>query len=128
MVPQCFSDPLTFARLMNHSCEVLKDDVILEKRTCVLRNRVKEPSKRRPRFAVQRVRMRRRDDIRTHMMDARMNRERGNIHEDQVRSADLTEMHAEWIHPEMIGLFRISCRNMPGHAFIETKLGKETEG
>src|SRR5215469_11464038 len=108
MVPDCFGNPLAFARLMNHSREVLEDDVVLEKRARVLRNRVKEPSKRRPRFAVQRMRMRCRDDIGARVMDARMNRERGKIHrpvafhdfallihEDQVRSADLPEMHAE---------------------------------
>src|SRR5215470_415838 len=70
-----------------------------------------------------------------------MNRERGNvdralafhhfafcIHQDQIRSADLPEMHAEWIDPKMIRPFRVTRGNVSGHALVETELGKETEG
>src|SRR5215472_10359708 len=70
-----------------------------------------------------------------------MNRESGNIygtvafddcafriHEDQIGSANLRKMHAKRIHPEMVGALRIARGDVPGHAFVETELGKQAEG
>ena len=48
----------------------------------------------------------------------------GVIDADQVRHLDLAEVHSERIDPEGIGEFRISCRDMTRHAFVEAKLGK----
>ena len=50
------------------------------------------------------------------------------VHQDQVRDADMTEMHTEGIDPEMIRSLRIARGNVPGHTFIKTELGKKTEG
>jgi hypothetical protein len=36
-------------------------------------------------------------------------------------------MHAKWIHPEMIELFRISRRDVPGDAFVESEFREEPE-
>ena len=87
------------------------------------------------------MRMRRGNYVRPGMVNARMDRERGNVHrvlafddfafsvhQDQVSDADMSEMHTEGIDPEMIRSFRISRGNVPGHTFIKTELGKETEG
>ena len=52
MVPQCLGDPFSLARFIDDTLEVFEDDVVLEKRTCVLGYRVKETPQRCPRFAV----------------------------------------------------------------------------
>lgn len=39
----------------------------------------------------------------------------------------MPEMQAKRINPEMIRPFRIACRNVPGHTFVETELCKKTE-
>src|SRR6516164_1323029 len=51
-----------------------------------------------------------------------------SVHQNQVGDADTPEMHAEGIYPEMIGPFRIACRNVPCRAFVKTVLGKKAEG
>src|SRR5215471_13154686 len=69
-----------------------------------------------------------------------MDRERGNVdwvlafndfaarvHQDQIGSADMPEMHAERIDPEVIRPLRIARRNVTGHALVETELGKKTK-
>jgi hypothetical protein len=50
------------------------------------------------------------------------------IHENQVRRADLAEVHPEWVYPEVVEAFRITRRNVPSHTFIETETRKEPEG
>src|SRR5215470_18989448 len=80
------------------------------------------------------------DDVRPRVMNARMNREGSDIHgaiafhdfafcihQDQVRGANMVEMHAERVDPEMVGAFGIARGDMAGHAFVETKLGKQAE-
>lgn len=67
------------------------------------------------------MRVRGGDDVRMRIVDRRVDRERGlvqrpaadrgfaaRVDEQQVRHADLREMHAERIHPEMIGQLRIA--------------------
>src|SRR5215472_1110061 len=69
-----------------------------------------------------------------------MDRERGNVdwvlafddfafrvHQDQIGHADMPEMHTERIDPEVIRPLRIARRNVPGHALVETELGKKTK-
>src|SRR5580692_834491 len=87
------------------------------------------------------MRMRRGNYIRPVMVNARMDCKGGTVHrvlafdnfpvlvhQDQVRDADMTEMHTEGIDPEMIRSLRIARGNVPGYAFVETELGKKTEG
>src|SRR5215472_4182337 len=87
------------------------------------------------------MRVRCRDHIRPRVMNARMDGECGNVdrmvafddlaflvYQDQVRHADVSEMQAERIDPEMIQPLRISRRNVPRNTFIETELGKKAEG
>ena len=40
----------------------------------------------------------------------------------------MMEMHTEGIDPEMILSVRITRGNVSGHTFVETELGKKTEG
>ena len=50
------------------------------------------------------------------------------IDEDQVRDSDLAEVHAERIHPEVIGEFRITRRYVPGDPLIKTEAREEAKG
>src|SRR5215467_11424951 len=81
------------------------------------------------------------DAIGARRMDGRMDRKRGPVHrvfafdhfalavdQDQVRNADLTEIHSEGVDPEMVVLFGVARGNVPGDAFVEPELGEEAEG
>src|SRR2546425_9657548 len=50
------------------------------------------------------------------------------IHQDQVRDADLAEVHPERIHPEVIPAFWIAGGDVACHSFVEAEAGKEPEG
>src|SRR5215467_16101290 len=52
----------------------------------------------------------------------------GVIDQDQVGSANLTEVEAEGIHPEMIQTLRVPRGDMAGDALVKTKFGEETKG
>src|SRR5580704_3976964 len=50
------------------------------------------------------------------------------IHENQVRGANLSEVHSEGIDPEMIGAFGIAGSDVSGYAFVESEARKKAEG
>jgi len=140
VIPERLGDPLSLAGFMDDPGEILEDHMVLEECACVLRDGIEQAPERRPRFPVDRMRMRRRDHIRAGVMDARMDRKGGNVgsmltlydftvrvHQDQVGRADMPEMHTKGIDPEMIRSRRIACRNVSGHAFVETEFGKQAE-
>src|ERR1051326_3259596 len=49
------------------------------------------------------------------------------IYQHQVGDANLAEMYSERVHPKMIGLLRITRRDVPSHAFIETEFGEQSK-
>jgi hypothetical protein len=49
------------------------------------------------------------------------------IHHDQVRAADLAEVHAKWIHPETVRPLGIAHRDMTGHALAETESSEQPQ-
>lgn len=84
--------------------------------------------------------MRRGDDVRMGFVDRRMDRECGlvqrpradrgfaaGIHEQQVGHLDLREMHAERVHPEVIGQLRIARGDVAGEARRETEAREQAE-
>src|SRR5258705_1044145 len=86
------------------------------------------------------MRMRRRDHVWSRVMHARMNRNGRaiqrmlafhyfafRVHQHQIRNANLAEVHAKWIHPEMIRPLRIARRDVPGNAFVETKFREQAK-
>src|SRR5712675_805029 len=86
------------------------------------------------------MRMRRRDHVRPRVMHARVNRKRRSVqrmlalhhfafsvHQHQIRNANLAEVHAKRIHPEMIRAIRIARRDVPGNAFVETKFREQAK-
>src|SRR3984957_16772254 len=50
------------------------------------------------------------------------------VHKNQIRSANLPEMHAERIDPEMIEFFGIAGGDMSRDAFVEPKTREKPEG
>src|SRR5579859_2348796 len=49
------------------------------------------------------------------------------VHQNQVRRADLPEMHAERVHPEMVQAFRVAGRDVAGYSFIELETRKQAK-
>src|ERR1700690_879988 len=49
------------------------------------------------------------------------------IHQHQIRNANLAVMHAERIHPEMIGKLRIARGDVAGDALIKSKFREKPE-
>src|SRR5262245_9753954 len=73
-------------------------------------------------------------------MNRRMNREGGGVDhvsafddlafvvdQDQIRDANLAEIHAERIDPEMVRLFGVARSDVPRDAFVKSEFGEETE-
>ena len=50
------------------------------------------------------------------------------VHEDEVGHADLPEVHAERVHPEVIGALGIAGGDVAGHAFVEAEAREQPEG
>src|SRR5258708_8899549 len=49
------------------------------------------------------------------------------VHQNQVRRADLAEMHPERIYPEMVQPFRVAGRDVAGHSFIKCETRKQAK-
>src|SRR5258708_1420524 len=50
------------------------------------------------------------------------------VHQNQVRGADLPEMHPERVHPEMVQPLRVASRDVAGHSFIKFETRKQAKG
>src|SRR4029077_10035145 len=50
------------------------------------------------------------------------------VHENQIRSANLSEVHSERVDPEMIELFGVTRGDMSRDAFVEPKTREKPEG
>jgi hypothetical protein len=124
----------------HHAREVVEERVVAMERARVLRDRVEQTTERRPRLAVNRMRVRRRDHIGPSCMNLRVDRERRTIdgrvpfdhlagvaHEQQIGHADLLETLPEWVHPKVVEEFRIPSRDVAGDSFVEPELAEQTE-
>src|SRR2546425_737610 len=49
------------------------------------------------------------------------------IYQNQIGDANLAEVHAERVHPEMIEPLRIAGGDMAGDAFVKTEAGEQTK-
>src|SRR5690348_15282632 len=49
------------------------------------------------------------------------------VHQYEVGGANLPEVHAEGIHPEMVGALRVAGGDVAGHALVESVGGKQAE-
>src|SRR2546428_8755082 len=49
------------------------------------------------------------------------------IYQNQIGDANLAEVHAERVHPEMIEPLRIAGGDVAGDAFVKTEAGEQTK-
>ena len=114
--------------------------MVLEKYASVLGERIEGAAQGRPGFAIQRMRMGRRDHVGARFVDTRMNRKRGGvigvlafqhfagvINHDQIRDANLAKVHAERIHPKTFFVLGVAHGDVTGDAFVETKFREQTK-
>src|SRR5437764_1291769 len=50
------------------------------------------------------------------------------VNQNQIRYANMAEVHAKGIYPEMVRALRVSCRDMSSDTFIKAESRKETKG
>jgi len=118
VLPQRLRNALSLRRFVHDSGEVGKQCMVFEERARILRDRIEQLADRRPSFAMQRMRVcgcayvwpcrmylrvnRGRDDV-----DGKMTLDdcASMIYQNQIRHANLTEVHSERTHPEVIQAF-----------------------
>src|SRR5580704_3792930 len=49
------------------------------------------------------------------------------VHQNQVRRADLPEVHPERVHPEMVQPFGVAGRDVAGYSFIKCETRKQAK-
>jgi hypothetical protein len=134
-------DAVAFGGFLDDAGEILKDDVIFVKRASILRERIEQAAEGGPRFTVERVGVGGGDDVGASGVDARVDGEGGEIdfraafddsacviYKNKIGSANLAEVHAEWIHPEMIEPLGIARGDVAGDAFIKAEAREEAKG
>src|SRR6202790_5596570 len=110
-----FRYPLALRRFVHDTGEVREQSMVLVKRASILRKGIEHPPECRPRFPAHRMRVRCGNNVRACSVYLRMNRKRSSIYwmlgldhlamigqQNQVRRANLAEVHSEGVHPEMV--------------------------
>src|SRR5262245_59501171 len=134
-------EALAFDLVVNHSGVIVVDAVVFIERAGVLRDRIERAPQGRPRFAVYRMRVGGGHRIGARRVNRRVDGEGGDVDrvfalddlaimvdQDQIRDANLAEIHAEGIDPEMILFFGVARGDVPCDAFVEPEFGEEAEG
>ena len=138
--PRAVGDAVALGGFLDNAGEILKDDVIFVKRASILGDRIEQASEGGPRFAVEGVSVGGGDHVRARGVYARVNGESGEIdfraafddsasviYKNKIGSANLAEVHAEGIHPEMIEPLGIARGDVAGDAFIKAKAREEAK-
>ena len=133
-------DALALRLVEHHAGEVVEQRVVVVERARVLRERVEQTTERRPRLAVQRVRVRGGDDVGPRLVQRRVDGERRGVHaalalddlalrvdEEQVGHADVAERHPERVHPEVVEPLGVTGGDVTGDALLEPELAEDAE-
>jgi len=133
-------DAVAFGSFLDDTGELLENDVIFVKRASILRERIEQAAEGRPRFAIERVGVGSGNDIWARGVNARVNGEGSEIdfrtafddiasmiYENQIGSANLAEVHAEGVHPEVIEPLGIAGGDVAGDAFIKAVAREEAK-
>jgi hypothetical protein len=133
-------DAIAFGGFLDDAGVILENDVIFVKRASILGERIEQAAEGGPRFAVQGVGVRGGNDVGARGVNTRVNGEGGEIdfrtafddsasviYKNKVGSANLAEVHAKGIHPEMIEPLGIARGNVAGDAFIKTEAREEAK-
>ena len=139
-LPERVRDALALFGVEHHAGVVVEERVVFVEGAGVLRERIEEATERRPRLAVDRVRVRGGDHIRTGRVHGRVDGERGGVHHgfalddlalvvdaDEVGRADVAEAHAEGVHPEVVQVLGVTGGDVAGDALFEAELAEEPE-
>ena len=149
LVAERAGDAVAFAGFLDDAGVIVEHRVVFVKRAGILREGIKRAAQRRPRFAVQRMGVRRGDHVRAGFVDARVDGKRRQvdfapallirfrvvvhdfplvIDQDEVGNANLAEMHPKGVHPEMIEPLGIARGDVAGPAFVKAIAREEAEG
>ena len=133
-------DTFAFGSFFNDDDVIVEHNVVFVKRASVLRERIERAPEGGPRFAVQRMRVRGGNNVRAGGVNPRVDGEGGEIdfraafddiasviHKNKIGNANLAEVHAKGIHPEMIEPLGIACGDVAGDAFIKAEAREETK-
>jgi hypothetical protein len=133
-------DAVAFGGFFDDAGEILENDVIFVKRASILGERIEQAAEGGPRFTVERVGVSGSHHVGAGGVDARVNGEGGEIdfraafddiasviYENKIGSANLAEVHAKGIHPEMIEPLGIARGDVAGDAFIKAEAREEAE-
>ena len=141
LVPaQCVRDPLAFLEVEHDAGVVVEHRMVAVERAGVLGEGIERPAQRRPRLAVHRMCVGRRDHVGPSGMDLRMDGERRRVqrpapldhlalvvHEDEVLHPDLLEVHAERVDPEVVEPLGVPGGDVAGDPFVEPELAEQAE-
>ncbi len=133
-------DALALFEIQHDAREVVEERVVFEESARILGDGVEQPSQRRPRLAVERVRVRGRDHVGTGRVHLRVDRERGPVDHrvafddvtavvdaDEVGDADVLEVHPERVEPEAVEVLGIAHGDVAGDALVEPELAEQAE-
>jgi hypothetical protein len=133
-------DAVAFGGFLDDAGVIFENDVIFVKRASVLGKRIKQAAEGGPRLTVERVSVGGGDHVRARGVYARVNGEGGEIdfrmafndsasviYKNKVGSANLAEVHAKRIHPEMIKPLGIARGDVASDAFIKAEAREEAK-
>ncbi len=134
------SNAVAFGSFLDNPRIIVEDDMIFIKSASILRERIEQATECGPRFTVERVGVGGGNHVGTRGVDARVNGKGGEIdfrgafddiatviHKDKIGNANLAEVHAKGIHPEMIELLGIARGDVAGNSFIKAEAREEAK-
>jgi hypothetical protein len=141
VIAERLGNAFAFGRLIDHARKVGEERVIFVESASILGDGIEQALERGPSLAVERMRMGRGNHIGACAVDLGVNGKGGTVdrvfsldhfaaivHQDQVRDADLAEVHPKRIDPEMIQTLGVARGNVSRHSFIETEAREEAPG
>ncbi len=139
-VAEFVRDALAFLDIEDDSGVLVEQGMVLVEGARILGDRIEQPAERRPRLAVHRMGVRGADHVRAGGVHLRVDGERGRVqrpvplddravvpHQQQVADADVTEVHAERIDPEVVGQLGIARGDVARDALVEPEAAEQTE-
>src|SRR4051812_31668946 len=133
-------DALALLEVQHHARVLVEQRMVVVERARVLCDRVQQPGEGGPRLAVHRMRVRGADHVGTGGVHLRMDGEGRLVqravtlddravvaHQHQVAYADVAEVHAERVDPEVVGHLGIAGGDVARDALVESEAAEQTE-
>ncbi len=139
-VAELVRDPLALLEVEHDAGVLVEQRVVVVERARVLGDRIEQSAERGPRLAVYRMGVGGADHVGPRGVHLRVDGERGLVqrsvalddravvaHQHQVADADVAEVHAERIDPEVIGQLRVARGDVPRDALVEAEAAEQAE-